>query len=81
MDKDLQKNWFDLCDRLAPKDWETVSSSEYRRPAERHLAKILRDMADHIESGKMPSVYGYSYNENVGPFTELKIVLSHPWGG
>lgn len=74
----IQENWFDLCNKLGPKEY--TSTSEYEAPAAKELAKILREMADHIEAQKWPQVLGYYY-EQKEPFVELTVVLSNPWGG
>jgi hypothetical protein len=83
---DIQKNWFDLIDKTGPTEYQT--SREQDKPARYDLARRLRDMADQIERGTDPSVYGFyemkhepSIHGFISPLWELKVVLSYPWGG
>jgi hypothetical protein len=55
-------------------------------PARAWLAGELRRLADHIESGDYPWVFGCIVPDE-GPrfrselMAEWRVILSHPWGG
>ena len=46
------------------------------------VVKKLRQLADHIEDDDWPRPYTFSVTNVKGsPFTEVKLILSVPWGG
>lgn len=65
----IQDNWFAL-----------IKECGSEKAAQKYLADKLREFADKIESNKWPRVFGFK-NKNEGPFEEIRVVLSYPWGG
>lgn len=65
----LQDNWFNL-----------IKECSSEKEAREYLAYKLRWFADKIESNTWPRVFGFESKDN-GPFLEITVVLSHPWGG
>lgn len=76
---EIQANWFALIEATSPVQPPGIAS-ENRQPAHAKLAALLREYADKVEQGK-PSVFGFYESRNDGPFEEIRVVLSHPWGG
>jgi hypothetical protein len=66
--KGLQDEWFALRKKLG----EPAASA--------HVAKRLREVANQIENGGDPSIFGCHLEEKF-PFVAVHVVLSHPWGG
>lgn len=79
----IQTQWHDKVSELGPKN--SRSTSELEGPARKWLAEELRKLADHIEGGGWPQVFGCSIPEGGVKSKELMmdftVVLSHPWPG
>lgn len=80
-EKNIQQNWFDLIKSVARETETETKDSEAEQLAKKQLAQLLRQIADQVEAEGFPAVYGYYYVKDDGPFTEIKVVLSNPWGG
>lgn len=82
----IQTQWHEKVKELRPADpTHRLSSNELDAPACKWLAAELRKLADHIESGKYPQVFGCAIPKNGIDTKDLmldfSVVLSHPWPG
>ncbi len=74
-----QKNFHELMDAIGEK------------AANQEIARQLRWMADHIEGGQYPIIFGVELPLEIGTnnlkndkstfFREIVVTLSYPWGG
>lgn len=79
----VQEFWQAKCRELSKPNPENTNELE---DAARHwLAEELRKLADHIDKGKWPFIFGCFIPKDGVDFKEImaewRVVLSHPWGG